>query len=118
MSDQEYKNTYPVDVEYMDGTKETIQFPRISSEVFFDVMSEINLGTGILEIKLFNMVVKQMAPGLLAKITIKSALNLAKKFGEMEKETLGEVLEPVPETTDGKSESQDELDASSSTTSS
>ena len=106
----EWKPTYPVEVEYLDGTKGTIDFPRMSSEVFFDVVSEIDATTGVFEIKIINQIIKRMVPGLFSKITPKSGMVVVKKVMEVEKDNfdLGEVLEPVPTAADGTSESQDD----------
>lgn len=106
MSNNDYKLTYPVDVEYMDGKKETIQFPRMSSDAFLAAMSEIDSTEGLFHIKITYLIVKSMVPGLLRTLKPKSGNALVKKVMVIEKDNfdLGELLEPIPDSQDGKSE--------------
>lgn len=112
MTEAEYKLTYPVEVEYLGGKKETIQFPRMSSDAFLAAMSELTTTDGLFHIKITYGVVKFMVPGLLKLLTVKSGNKLVKKVMEMEKDNfdLGELLEPDP---DGKSERPESSPASS-----
>ena len=114
----EYKSTYPVEVRYLHGITKMIDMPRMSSEVFFDVISEIDTTTGIFEIKIAHQIIRKMVPGLLDKMTVKSGITLVKKIMEVEKDNfdLGELLEPVPTEPDGTSENPESSPASSSTT--
>ncbi len=114
----EWKPTYPVEVEYLDGTKETIDFPRMSSEVFFEGFSHVQMVTGVFEVDLARQIVRAMVPGLLDKMKVKSGISLVLMVLRKEKDNfeLGELMEPVPAKTDGTSESQDDSPASSSTT--
>ncbi len=111
----EYKNTYPVEVEYLDGTTEIIEMPRMSSDVFFEGFSHVQMATGVFEVDLARQIVKAMTPGLLAKMKVKSGISLVLLVLEKEKDNfqLGELLEPIPTEPDGKSESQDDSPASS-----
>lgn len=112
MSDTEYKLTYPVEVEYLGGKKETIQFPRMSSDAFLAAMSEIETTGGLFHIKITYGVIKFMVPGLLKLMTPASGNKLVKIVMRMEKDNfdLGELLEPDP---DGKSGTPESSPASS-----
>lgn len=115
MPEAEYKLTYPVEVEYLGGTKETIQFPRMSSDAFLAAMSTIETTSGLFHIKITYNIIKFMVPGLLKLLTVASGNKLVKKVMAMEKDNfdLGELLEPVPDSQDGKSETQESKSASS-----
>lgn len=109
----EYKNTYPFEAEYLDGTKETIPIPRMSSEAFFDAY----LNPKVLEIiqkspeagmmAFAKLLVEKMAPGVLKRLTVRSGfalltLMIEKEAGAM---SLGEAEAPSsPEDQDGQSE--------------
>lgn len=96
---KDYKSTYPVEVEYLNGTKETIEFPRISSGAFFDaftnpkVTEALKEGSDTSMLVLIRELVEVSTPGLLNQITIQSGMTLLAKVADIEAETLsGEAI--------------------------
>jgi len=100
MNPTDYKPTYPFEVEYMDGTKGTEDIPRMSSAIFLDAVSMLNMSGTFVEVQIANYCIKLMVPGLLEKLKPQSGIKLALKVLKVEEQNfldLGELVAPAEE---------------------
>ena len=110
----EHKTTYPVEVEYLDGTKETIEFPRISSESFFDAyvdpkfVAAQNVSPEASMMMLIKALINGAVPGLLSKVTVASGMTLLNTVAENEAGalSLGEAPGTVQKKATGRSKTK------------
>jgi len=110
----EHKTTYPIEVEYLDGTKETIEFPRISSEAFFDAyvdpkfVKAQSVSSEASMMMLIKALINNTVPGLMSKITVASGMELLNVVAEKEAGTLtmGEAQKTATKKVSGRSKTK------------